>query len=150
MQSVNLLIFFDSFCVDVNGLVEGEYPDDVDMLDGIVPTLPANHIYPPMPFAPIDPSINVGYSDASHFAPIALTNHRPELVHVDALPANQNNNSHVVANTEVPSHPFHMGPLGAAKGGITQAPSLNMATTAPLPPGNNLVFAFLFRLLAFP
>ena len=44
---------------EMNGLIDGEYPDEIEMLDGIVPTIPANHIYPPVPFAPIDSALTL-------------------------------------------------------------------------------------------
>ena len=82
----------------MNGFVDGDFPDEMDVLDGIVPTLPANHIYPQVPFAPINPAHNIAFSDRSQFAPVISTNHHPELVHVAPFAANQNNNCHVLSS----------------------------------------------------
>ena len=121
----------------MNGLIDGEYPDEIEMLDGIVPTIPANHIYPPVPFAPIDSGLNVGYPEHSHFAPIALTNHHPDLVQVAPLPANQNNNSHVIASAgDAPSLPFQVAQPNEAKRNVGHGQSSNLLHAAPLPPGN--------------
>ena len=92
------LFFVRSFSV-INGLVDGDYPDEIDMLDGIVPTFTPNPSYPPAPFVPIDPAVNPGYSDPNQFAPTGSINHHPELVSISPFPTNQNNNSHVVASS---------------------------------------------------
>lgn len=82
----------------MNGLVDGDYPDEIEMIDGIAPSF-SSHNYNPAPFVPIDPALNTAYANSNHFAPVVSTNHQPELVSVSAFPANRNNNSHVVASS---------------------------------------------------
>ena len=132
---------------EMNGLLEGDYVDDIDMFDNIMPTLPANeNAYSSVSLDSIDPAINVGYTDSGNFAPLS-TAARCQGVGIFPGKANCNNNSRIgvashttgssksVAVSFPDKHSFRPVEPAEITPSLLRSTTSSLTRTTPLPPG---------------
>ncbi|XP_076813253.1 uncharacterized protein LOC143459840 isoform X2 [Clavelina lepadiformis] len=131
---------------EMNGLLEGDYVDDIDMFDNIMPTLPANeNAYSSVSLDSIDPAINVGYTDSGNFAPLS-TAARCQGVGIFPGKANCNNNSRIgvashttgssksVAVSFPDKHSFRPVEPAEITPSLLRSTTSSLTRTTPLPP----------------
>ncbi|XP_078485634.1 mesoderm induction early response protein 1 [Ciona intestinalis] len=77
---------------EINGFLDGDYADDIEIFDNIVPSLPTSSAPTSGEYSTLEPEITVVYSEPAHFAPISSSiNH--EAIPAGILTSNRNNNS---------------------------------------------------------